>query len=108
VSSGAPHRGTLLAGVFFTVMGVIFLFDQLDILHLDLTLVLPIVLIGLGVVVVLGSRRSGHPPGGVAQGTEPPRVDSEPELPPPPAESPTPEAPVSEHGSSGWPDPFAG
>jgi hypothetical protein len=59
--------------VFFTVMGVIFLFDQLDILHLDLTLVLPIVLIGLGVVVVLGSRRSGHPPGGVAQGTEPPR-----------------------------------
>ena len=106
MSSGGPHRGTLMAGVFFTVMGVIFLFDQLDILHLDLTLVLPIVLIALGVVVVLGSRRSGQPPGGVPQGTVPPRVDSEPALPPAPTETESPDATAAQTRPPAWPDLF--
>ena len=106
MSSGGPHRGTLMAGVFFTVMGVIFLFDQLDILHLDLTLVLPIVLIALGVVVVLGSRRSGQPPGGVPQGTVPPRVDSEPEPPPGPSGSESPYAAPAQTPPPPWPDLF--
>ena len=104
MSWGGPHRGTLMAGVFFTVMGVIFLFDQLDILHLDLTLVLPIVLIAMGVVVVLGSRRSGQPPGGVPLGTVPPRVDSEPEVPPAPAETESPEVPATQTRPPPWPD----
>jgi hypothetical protein len=94
-----------MAGVFFTVMGVIFLFDQLDILHLDLTLVLPIVLIALGVVVVLGSRRSGHPPGGVPLGNVPPRVDSEPE-PPAPPEAEGPDVAAAQTGPPPWPDVF--
>jgi hypothetical protein len=95
-----------MAGVFFTLMGVIFLFDQLDILHLDLTLVLPIVLIALGVVVVLGSRRSGQPPGGVPLGTVPPRVDSEPEPSPLPAESESPDATAAQTRPPPWPDLF--
>ena len=95
-----------MAGAFFTVMGVIFLFDQLDILHLDLTLVLPIVLIALGVVVVLGSRRSGQPPGGVPLGTVPPRVDSEPEPSPQPAESEAPDATAAQTRPPPWPDLF--
>lgn len=51
-----------MAGVFFTVMGVLFLLDQFEVFDLDLTLVLPVLLIVLGLVVLLGGGRRREEP----------------------------------------------
>lgn len=48
------HRGSLIAGIFFVIMGVVFLFDQLDVIDLRPGLVWPLLLIGFGVGVLAG------------------------------------------------------
>lgn len=49
-------RTGLAFGIAFVVMGVLFLLDGLDVLSLELSYVLPIFLIALGLGVVLGAR----------------------------------------------------
>ncbi|MGA8039725.1 MAG: hypothetical protein WCA93_06410 [Acidimicrobiia bacterium] len=58
------HRGTLLAGVIYLVVGVVFFFEGLDVWTLkiaDLRYVGPLALLVLGLAVVVGSLgRSDH------------------------------------------------
>jgi hypothetical protein len=61
------NRTSLVAGLVFIVLGVLFLLDQLDVLRLRASYVLPVVLIVLGMVVLIGAlspywRRSSFPP----------------------------------------------
>lgn len=49
------HRGSLIAGIFFIIMGVVFLLDQLDVIDLRPGLVWPLLLIGFGVGVLAGA-----------------------------------------------------
>jgi hypothetical protein len=58
------HRGTLLAGVVFLVIGVAFILEALEVwtLHIsDLRYIGPIALVVLGVAVVLGSMGREEP-----------------------------------------------
>lgn len=49
------HRGSLIAGIFFMIMGVVFLLDRLDVIDLRPGLVWPLLLIGFGVGVLAGA-----------------------------------------------------
>jgi uncharacterized membrane protein YfcA len=49
------HRGSLIAGIFFIIMGVVFLLDQLDVIDLRPGLAWPLLLIGFGVGVLAGA-----------------------------------------------------
>lgn len=55
------HRGSLVAGVFFIVMGVVFLLDELDVIDVDPTVLWPAILIGVGIALIAGAvgGRSG-------------------------------------------------
>lgn len=48
---------SLVSGVVFVALGVVFLLDRLGIVTLAAELVLPVLLIGLGTAVLLGARR---------------------------------------------------
>jgi hypothetical protein len=49
------HRGSMIAGIFFIIMGVVFLLDQLGVIDLRPGLVWPLLLIGFGVAVLAGA-----------------------------------------------------
>ena len=53
---------TTILGLVFVVLGGAFLLDQADVIALDMSYVLPALLIGLGLAVLVGAiapRRSG-------------------------------------------------
>ena len=47
--------GTMIAGLFFVVMGTLFLLDELDVIDMQAKVIWPAMLIGLGAAVVAGS-----------------------------------------------------
>lgn len=49
---------SLISGVVFIVLGAVFFLERLSVLHVSASFVIPVLLIGLGVGVVLGSRRT--------------------------------------------------
>lgn len=65
---------SLISGIVFIVLGAVFLLERLSVLHVSASFVIPVLLIGIGVGVVLGSRRS-HPE--VPEKPDPPRAPSE-------------------------------
>lgn len=50
-------RAAVAAGIAFVVAGVAFLLEALDVWDLELEMLGPALLIGLGVVVLAGARR---------------------------------------------------
>lgn len=60
------NRTSLIAGFVFIVLGVLFLLDQLDVLRLRASYVLPVAVIVIGLVILIGAlspfwRRSERP-----------------------------------------------
>jgi uncharacterized membrane protein len=51
------NRGSIVAGVFFILVGVAFLLQELGLWDLKAVYVLPVLLIALGVAVILGGTR---------------------------------------------------
>ena len=51
------HRGTLAAGIFFFLTGVVFLLDRMGVWEVRGTLVWPLLLIVLGVMILAGGRQ---------------------------------------------------
>ncbi|HSJ49899.1 MAG TPA: DUF5668 domain-containing protein [Actinomycetota bacterium] len=49
-------RGAIAAGVAFVVAGVVFLLEGLGVWDLDIAVLGPALLIGIGIVVLLGGR----------------------------------------------------
>jgi uncharacterized membrane protein (UPF0136 family) len=49
-------RSGLAFGAFFVVAGVAFLLERLDVWNLELRMLAPAVLIGLGIAVLIGAR----------------------------------------------------
>ena len=49
------HLGTMIAGLFFMIMGSLFLLDELNVIDLQAKVIWPAMLIGLGAAVVAGS-----------------------------------------------------
>jgi hypothetical protein len=54
----AYNRTTLVAGLIFIVLGVVFLLEQLEVFELRAIYVWPVVLIAIGVAVLLGGLSS--------------------------------------------------
>jgi hypothetical protein len=52
------HRGPILWGLIFIVLGVLFLLDQLDVLDLKAAYILPVVLIVIGAAFLLSGAAS--------------------------------------------------
>jgi hypothetical protein len=55
------HPGSVVWGLIFILLGLLFLLDQLDVIDLRAAYILPIVLIVIGVAVLIGggtARRS--------------------------------------------------
>jgi hypothetical protein len=48
------NRGSIVAGVFFVLVGAAFLLQELDVWDLRAAYVFPVLLIALGVAVLLG------------------------------------------------------
>ncbi|MGH2663352.1 MAG: LiaF transmembrane domain-containing protein [Actinomycetota bacterium] len=55
------HRGTLAAGIFFFLVGVVFLLDRLGVWEVRGTLVWPLLLIVVGVAIIAGGRTEKEP-----------------------------------------------
>jgi membrane protein DedA with SNARE-associated domain len=53
VNGGTYHRGSLVWGLIFVVLGVLFLLDQLDVIDLRAAYILPVVLIVIGVTFLV-------------------------------------------------------
>ena len=51
------NRGSIVAGVFFVLVGVAFLLQELGLWDLKAVYVFPVLLIALGVAVILGGTR---------------------------------------------------
>ena len=51
------NRGSIVAGVFFILVGVAFLLQELGLWDLKAVYVFPVLLIALGVAVILGGTR---------------------------------------------------
>jgi Domain of unknown function (DUF5668) len=49
------NRTSLVGGFVFIVLGVLFLLDQLDVLRLRASYVLPVIVIVIGLVVLIGA-----------------------------------------------------
>jgi hypothetical protein len=49
------NRTSLISGCVFIVLGTLFLLDQLDVVRLRASYVLPVILIVIGVVVLFGA-----------------------------------------------------
>jgi hypothetical protein len=56
------NRGAFVAGAIFTILGLFFLIDRLEIWDVRSAYVWPIMLIVLGVLVLLGARGRPHEP----------------------------------------------
>lgn len=54
------NRGSIIAGVFFILIGAAFLLQELDLWDLKAVYVFPVLLIALGVAVLLGGTRRGE------------------------------------------------
>ncbi len=54
------HPGTFLTGVVFVILGIAGLFEALDLWTLDAWRLWPVFVIALGLLVLLGGRRSSH------------------------------------------------
>ena len=52
------HRGSLIWGLLFIVLGVLFLLDQLDVLDLKAAYILPVVLIVIGATFLVSGAAS--------------------------------------------------
>ena len=52
------HRGSLIWGLIFIVLGVLFLLDQLDVLDLKAAYILPVVLIVIGATFLVSGAAS--------------------------------------------------
>ncbi|MGZ8755782.1 MAG: LiaI-LiaF-like domain-containing protein [Acidimicrobiia bacterium] len=51
------NRGSIVAGVFFILVGVAFLLQELGLWDLKAVYIFPVLLIALGVAVILGGTR---------------------------------------------------
>jgi uncharacterized membrane protein YhaH (DUF805 family) len=56
------HRGSVIWGLIFIVLGVLFLLDQLDVLDLKAAYILPVVLIVIGVTFLISGAASRRMP----------------------------------------------
>jgi hypothetical protein len=56
VPERATSRAAVVFGVFFIVVGVVFLLERLEAIDLELALLAPTFLIALGIAIVLGGR----------------------------------------------------
>lgn len=54
---GRVNMTSLVSGVLFVALGVLFLLDRLGVIALSAGFVWPLLLIGLGVAVLAGGRR---------------------------------------------------
>jgi hypothetical protein len=52
------HRASVIWGLIFIVLGVLFLLDQLDVFDLKAAYILPVVLIVIGVTFLLSGAAS--------------------------------------------------
>lgn len=59
-----PDAVGMAAGVFFVIVGGVFLLDELDVWDVSLRYVLPLLLIGLGLSILLGWAASAAGSGG--------------------------------------------
>jgi membrane protein DedA with SNARE-associated domain len=57
------HTGSVVWGLIFIVLGVLFLLDQLDVIDLRAVYILPVVLIVIGAAVLLSGAASRRKPG---------------------------------------------
>jgi hypothetical protein len=55
--SGRNDRGAVGTGIFFLIAGVLFLLDQLNVVDLRGSYLLPALLIAFGVALLVGTRR---------------------------------------------------
>jgi len=56
------HRGSVIWGLIFIVLGVLFLLDQLDVLELRAAYILPVVLIVIGATFLISGAASRRRP----------------------------------------------
>jgi hypothetical protein len=52
------HRGSVIWGLIFIVLGVLFLLDQLDVIDLRAAYILPVVLIVIGATFLVSGAAS--------------------------------------------------
>lgn len=57
---GDLDRTSIVAGIVFIVLGMLFLLERAGVLDVQPAYVWPLLLIGLGVAVLLGGRRERH------------------------------------------------
>jgi hypothetical protein len=58
-----PDRRSIVFGLFFVAVGLVFLLDRLDVWTIRARYLPPVLLIALGFAVLLGARRSRGPRG---------------------------------------------
>lgn len=46
------HAGTFVAGIVFTLFGVALLLDALDVVRVDLAVLWPLTLVGIGLAII--------------------------------------------------------
>ncbi|HEY3211514.1 MAG TPA: DUF5668 domain-containing protein [Actinomycetota bacterium] len=54
----AFHRGSVIWGLIFIVLGILFLLDQLDVIDLRAAYILPVVLIVIGATFLVSGAAS--------------------------------------------------
>ncbi len=73
----AQSRRAMAFGAFFVVMGLVFLLDELQVVDLQLSYLLPLLLILAGVGVFLGGRRRARNAANAGPGFPEARADQE-------------------------------
>jgi drug/metabolite transporter (DMT)-like permease len=58
VNDRSYHRGSVIWGLIFIVLGVLFLLDQLDVIDLRAAYIFPVVLIVIGAVFLVSGAVS--------------------------------------------------
>jgi thiamine transporter ThiT len=58
VNDRAFHRGSVIWGLIFIVLGILFLLDQLDVIDLRAAYILPVVLIVIGATFLVSGAAS--------------------------------------------------
>ena len=56
MAEGETSRSAVVFGIFFIVVGAVFLLERLEVVDFELGLLAPTFLIALGIAVVLGGR----------------------------------------------------
>jgi membrane protein DedA with SNARE-associated domain len=62
VNDRSYHRGSVIWGLIFIVLGVLFLLDQLDVFDLRAAYIFPVVLIVIGVTFLISGAASRRRP----------------------------------------------